>query len=56
VLFKEMGFLKKVSCQFRLCLIYLLLGFYLCYYYLVLVDKLLLLLLLLFGLFVFVTK
>jgi hypothetical protein len=30
-----MGLLKKVSCQFRLCRIYLSVGFYLCYYYLV---------------------
>lgn len=30
-----MRLLKKVSCQFRLCLIHLLVGFYLCYYYLV---------------------
>ncbi len=35
MLFKEMGLLKKVSCQFRLCRIYLSVGFYLCYYYLV---------------------
>ncbi len=34
-LFKEMGLLNKVFCQFRLCLIYLLVGFYFCYYYLV---------------------
>jgi hypothetical protein len=34
-MFKKMGLLNKVFCQFRLCLIYLLVGFYFCYYYLV---------------------